>query len=182
MQKGKNAARKTAAKKRHRTPWNSSELLFTVFGYLTMRQVPLILSSKHGAAPVADLINEIIKANGLPEAKMTNRTPKLNVTKNMETLTNVPASAQINPNTEAAGNAKLEIMKPDEVGAKIYGMLAGNLDLPEQNKVIAGLLQRMASDRKKFIEMYHSNAKELEERIQAAHKINEEFLNIVRNS
>ena len=100
----------------------------------------------------------------------------------MEQITNVPKPPVDEHANGAEGNTKLTNMSLDDVLAKVYGLLSGNLSLPEQNKAISLLLERMYKDRAGFLESKQLSAKEISEEIDRALKIKEEFLNIVRNS
>lgn len=175
----KKAARKTAA----RIKGNTSEILYAVFGYLTARPVPLILSAKHGAAPVAELIGEIIKANGLPPTNTKTKPPRLNVTDLMETLTNVPASAKVNENTQASPDSgRKKLPTAAEASETVFLEMQRNMDLQEQNKFIGLLINRMKEGRLEFMAMREKGLERVQDELERSRKIYEEFLQIVKNS
>jgi len=48
---------------------SSSEALFGFCGWLTAREQKTVMSSKHDAAPIVELISQFCETNKLPEPK-----------------------------------------------------------------------------------------------------------------
>jgi hypothetical protein len=175
MATSKKAARKTAVK-RQRSPWNTSEILYAVYGYLTTRKTPLILSASHGAGPVAEILGAIAKANNLPPTRKNWK--KIAIPEGIEHITNAPGMA-----CSDAGNRQAP--KPPqaaELVETVFGMMQRALDLPEQNKFIAGLLARMRESRSEYIAMRENEMKHSEDSVGRARKIYDEFVAIVKNT
>lgn len=172
----KKAARKTAVK-RQRTPWNASEILYAVYGYLTTRKEPLILSASHGAAPVAEILNAIVKANNLPEPRRSGY-PKIKIPEGIDHLTNIPDA----PRQAVNGEQKNKLPAAGELVETVFSTLQMNLDLPEQNKFVSALLKRMSDDRREWIAIKEKSRQNVDEELDRSRKIYEEFLQIVKNS
>ena len=51
---------------------SASEALYAFAAWLTSRKEAITFSSKHSAAPVAELVNTFIKTNNLPDPDMKN--------------------------------------------------------------------------------------------------------------
>lgn len=47
----------------------SSEAVYGFAAWLTCRNEKLVISAKHNAAPIAELVKEFCEANGLPEPR-----------------------------------------------------------------------------------------------------------------
>ena len=71
---------------RQRGRWNTSEILYAAFFYLQNRPVPLLLGKNHGQGPVAKIIDEIIRVNGLPATRV--KYPPIQTSEYMDALTN----------------------------------------------------------------------------------------------
>lgn len=171
----KRQARK--APKRQRTPWNTSEILFAVYGYLTTRKQPLIFGAEYKAGAIAEVLGAIVKANGLPPTRKSWK--KITIPEGIDHLTNLPVGNAANSDT--AGQPK-KMLKPDDVLDKVTELLQMNLSLEEQNKFIAGLLERMSENRRSYIGMLEQNEKDVANNVNNARRIYEDFLKVVRNS
>jgi hypothetical protein len=114
--------------------WNVSEVLYSVFGYLTARKTPLILSSNHNAAPVADILMGIVQENNLPACRDGDDWPKLAFPKHIETIGN-----------ESQKNATRSYT-PDEIYSMVLPLIQC-MDLPSQNRILATLLEEVRNSR-----------------------------------
>jgi hypothetical protein len=160
----KKKAPNKAAPKRKRTPWNTSEILYAVFGYLTTREKPLILSRRHDGAAVAEILGKIVEANELPKAG--NNYPRLSIPPEVDEITNVPATGKV-------------INEPANPETQIMAIIR-RFNPFEQNEIFKAVAEAMASDRKEQIARISQNRKLLEEDSHRAHKVNEDFLSIVK--
>jgi hypothetical protein len=152
---------------RRRVPWNTAEILFSVFGYLTTRQEPLILSAHHDAAPVAEILGKIADANGLPKAG--NKYPKLNIPVELDRITNVPAMVMGNagPNATAANPAQ-------EITQILFRHNHGG-----QNAILRDVINNMAEQRKNTFANLKNEEKALAETLERFHKNAAELESIV---
>jgi hypothetical protein len=67
--------------------FNASDAIFSLIGFLTTREQPLILSKKHDPAPVAAIVQMFCDANKLPKTR--ENWPKRINPENTDHLTNV---------------------------------------------------------------------------------------------
>lgn len=174
----KRQARK--APKRQRTPWNTSEILYAVYGYLTTRKQPLIFSASHEACAIAEVLGAIVKANGLPPTRKSWK--KITIPEGIDNLTNLPVGNAANSNGGDLTGQHKKMLKPDDVLDKVTELIQMNLSLEEQNKFIAGLLERMSENRRSYIGMLEQNEKDVANNVNNARRIYEDFLKVVRNS
>jgi hypothetical protein len=114
--------------------WNVSEVLYSVFGYLTGRKTPLILSSNHNAAPIADILMAIVQENKLPACRPDAEWPKLDIPKDIDTITN------------EGQNKASRSYSPDEVYSIVLPLIQC-MDLPSQNRILATLLEEVRDSR-----------------------------------
>lgn len=178
MQKGKKAARKTAVKKRLRTPWNTSEILFAVYGYLTTRKEPLIFSASHNAGAIAEILGAIVKANNLPPTRKNWK--KIAIPDGLEGLTNVPKPAGTSSGDCQAEPPKEKLFDNYEaVTSKVFQLINENLDLPNQNRFLSLLLKRMADARIDFVAMREKDERSARSGTVTAKTIQNEFSQII---
>jgi hypothetical protein len=174
MATAKKAARKTAVK-RQRTPWNASEIVYSVIGYLTTRKAPLFLGGSYDAAPVAEVVGAIVKANNLPPTRKSWK--KIHIPDGIENITNVPDGPR-----QVDGEQKNKLPTAAELLETVFTTLQMNLDRPEQNKFVSGLLAKMGESRREWIAIKEQTRKNVDEELDRSRKIYEEFLQIVKNS
>lgn len=128
-----------------------TELLYSVFGYLTTREKVLILSSKHDAAAVAELLGELVELNGLPKVRHSygkNGQGRIKTNLKTDSLTNLPeVKESIGGETQQKGTADNPV---DIIRRVLYGF-----DLEGQNKIIFELLGQLENERiKRTDELY----------------------------
>jgi hypothetical protein len=121
---------------------NITDFMYSLVGYLTTRKRPLIFSSKHGAASIAELMAEIVKANDLPATSDAEKWPKLKVTEDMEGYTNDPALCQNKvaeppPSAEEALSKLLQVVR--------------NMPVGDQDVAIASFLDQMKLERSRHL-------------------------------
>lgn len=108
---------------------NVTELLYAVTGFLSTREKPLTFSRYHNAAPIADIIGALVKANGLPDT--TKDWPKIQIPDGIDAIEN--SATQVR-------NAVL----PDLVQAKEQIMaLLLSYSTPEQIMLVGAVTQNL---------------------------------------
>lgn len=178
IKKAKQTARKAAPTKTAARPqsWNNSEILYAVLGYLTTREEPLILSSHHSAAAVAEILGGIIEANGLPKPRQDY--PKIKIPEGLEKITNVPKPQQ--PKAIQA-DCQPQILSPDEIGSKVLNLLL-NQAPEDQNRVMETVIKTLAQARQKEAEYLSSERNRFNDQIERSHKNNEHLARILKES
>jgi hypothetical protein len=117
---------------------NITSFMYSLVGYLTTRKRPLIFSAKHGAASIASLMGEIVKANDLPPVPENDAWPKLKVTDDMEGYTNDPDLCQ---NKVAAPPPTIE------EAIRQLGQVVLSMNPRNQELAIKGFLESLYSER-----------------------------------
>lgn len=144
---------------------NVTELLYAVIGFLTTRKEPLILSGKHDAAPVAEIMGAIVKANGLPPT--TEKWPKIKVPENTDHLTNVSHCA-----------VEREPLTPNAAVYELMHTLRG-MSAPDQETAIASFLETIKRQRE--LQLKHMGS--LKEKMDRNYdKAQEDFWNMEKVS
>jgi hypothetical protein len=159
--------KKQTPKPRRRTPWNTSEILYSVFGYLTTRETPLILSAHYNAGAVAEIIGAIAKANDLPKCRNGAAWKKIHIPDGLEEITNVPKVAAADKVKEAETTPEM----------KFYNYLFG-LTPEEQNAVIRSLLKSMQEDRRQKFDEAEADRKRINDHLERMHRTGEELLKL----
>lgn len=174
MSNAKKAGTKTAAKKqpRQRTPWNASEILYSVFGYLTTRKQPLILSGHHDAGAVAEFLGEVCRANNLPATREGSKWKKIHISDAMETITNLPPVQ----NAVACGPAKGTQADPLEAVMGVFKGLAPD----GQNKLFSDVFKRLKEERKEWMGRIENDGAHLDNERSKAIKATEELHNFAK--
>lgn len=118
--------------------WNPTEVLYAFSGWLTTRKKPIVFGSNYTVGPIAELTNQFIKLNKLPDPRPFY--PKLKVpTVHFDDLTN------INSVTNAVAEPPLT---PDQAttlfASKLREMSPGDQDL-----ALAALLQDLRAERQR---------------------------------
>lgn len=163
-----------------RAPWNAREFLLSVTGYLTTRPEPLVFSSHHDAAPIADIIGKIADANGLPGVRKSWK--KIHIPDGLEGITN--ARGQIveyvvdNEVKKEPTQFNLKAAKTDPQGLILE--IIRLHPLTHQNGILASIVKEMGNDRILNIDQLQTEGKQLQAQHEHAQKVREEFLSIVK--
>lgn len=127
---------------------NITSFMYSLVGYLTTRKRPLIFSAKHGAASIASLMGEIVKANDLPPVPENDAWPKLKVTDDMEGYTNDPSLA--------TSQVAQEPPTPDKALSLLLDVVR-NMPVKDQNVAIASFLEYMRDHRAQKLRVVTQN-------------------------
>lgn len=165
----KAAPKKVAAKKKQRpTRLNTGEAVNAFAGFLTMRKSPIICSSHHNAAPMAELVAAFIKSNKLTPVREEPATWKW-PDPALDELTNAE------PQPMAAVNCRQ--MTKDEALEKMLAMLR-EFNGQDQNQIVAIILNEMTQDREKRIEDLEKERAHVEDLLEKVKANYEGFQNV----
>jgi len=151
-------------------PLNGREALYALTGFLTSREVPLTLSSRHTCANVAVLVDEFADRQGLPAMREHWSDLAVPVPEDdpLHTLTNEPHhSGVIKPPKTA-----------EEVLAAFYPDLL-ELRPEEQNALLARVIQRLRENRKSMREQLAHTVDDLQHRRGRLHEAEDELQTIL---
>ena len=144
---------------------NASEVLTVFLGFLSQREKPLILSTRHDFAPVVEYASKFMDVNRMP--KIRDYFPKLKPPPNTNHLTNEP--------TQTMNQRPLS---PDEI-LNIIQTHLGMLDHAQQNKLIARVLGDMKRERTTRVAYHKDEAGKVAEIIRDADQSAQDFQNIL---
>ena len=152
---------KKATKAKKRRPansppktWNLSEVLFAFTGFLTTRKAPLIFSSRHDNAPIAEMVVAFTKANGLPDPRENWQLIKSKQPQGTEHLTNLESTNMTSPPP----------LEPADAVKKIARIIYEQ-DKKRQDLILASVLDQVKKWRQDRLD--HARRQELGSQIDA---------------
>lgn len=132
-----------------------TEAIYSFIGFLSTREKPLIFSSKHDCAPIAQVAAEFVKVNRMPATRPD--WPKYKAPTNVDHLTNEKVAE---PPTKAIAAS---MNKEDAIGE--IKIILSMVSRPERNTVLAAVLDYEKEHRQYMAD--HSRVTALEAELDA---------------